>query len=482
MGLTLEQAIQQGIAAHHAGNIQEAEQLYRAVLQAQPGHPDANHNLGLIALAASRPDTALALFKIALEENPHSSQFWISCTDTLIRLNHLEAARAFLERGAEQGLPASSLEILQQRLSSVPGDCMESAEETAEAYRTLGVALRGLGNLEAAEASYRKATALNPELAEAHFNLGNTLKALGKLEEAEASYGQAIALQPGFTPALMNRWEVLFKLGKHEAALQDANSCNTPVSRLYGLQSLYALSRIEELYSRLEDAAEIDDSNIHVAAFAAYVSAVENKPTPHRFCNNPLDFVHVSNIASHVEDSNEFISAIIDHLQGVRTEWEPAKKSTFKGFQTPSEINLFADNSGVMSRLRSIIESELDLYRSRFQEETCAYIRKWPVGGRLFGWHVILKQQGHQTPHIHATGWLSGVVYLKVVPALDRNEGAIEFSLNPPNFPDASTPRVLHQPAEGDIVLFPSSLHHRTIPFSTDTDRIVIAFDLMPGA
>lgn len=482
MGLTIEQAMQQGIAAHKAGNMQEAEQFYRAVLHAQPGHPDANHNLGLIALAANRADAALALFNTALEENPHSSQFWISCIDTLIRRNQLEAARAFLEHGAALGLPTSNLEVLQQRLSSIPGNSVEPVDEAAEAFRTLGVALKGLGNLEAAEASYRKATTLKPDLAEAHFNLGNTLKALGKLEQAETSYGQAIALQPGFTPALINRWEVLFKLGKYEAALQDADSCNTPVSKLYGLQSLYALGRVEELYRRLEDDTGIDDANIHVAAFAAYVSSVENKHTAHRFCNNPLDFVHVSNIASHVEDSNEFIAAIIEHLQGVRTEWEPAKKSTFKGFQTPSEINLFADSTAVMTRLHSIIEAELQLYRTRFKEETCAYIRKWPAGGRLFSWHVILKQQGHQTPHIHATGWLSGVVYLKVVPALEANEGAIEFSLNPPNFPDANTPRAIHQPALGDIVLFPSSLHHRTIPFTTDTDRIVIAFDLMPGA
>jgi hypothetical protein len=31
-------------------------------------------------------------------------------------------------------------------------------------------------------------------------------------------------------------------------------------------------------------------------------------------------------------------------------------------------------------------------------------------------------------------------------------------------------------------VLFPSSLHHRTIPFSTDADRIVVAFDLTPNS
>jgi hypothetical protein len=38
----------------------------------------------------------------------------------------------------------------------------------------------------------------------------------------------------------------------------------------------------------------------------------------------------------------------------------------------------------------------------------------------------------------------------------------------------------VHQPTAGDIVFFPSSLHHRTIPFTTDTDRIVVSFDLLP--
>lgn len=481
MGLTVEQAMQQGITAHQAGNLQQAEQLYRAVLQAQPNHPDASHNLGLIALAANRPGAALALFKIALEENPHSWQFWLSCIDTLGRLKQLDAARAYLKQGAELNVPKANLELLKERLAMIPAGSTVSIEETAKAYRTLGVALKGLGKLEAAESSYRKAIDLKPDLAEAHFNLGNTLKAVGRLEEAESSYSRALALSPGLTPALMNRWEVLFKLGNYEAALRDADCCDTPISKLYGLQSLYALGQTEEIYRRLESDPGIDDSNIHVAAFAAFLSWIEKKPAAHPFCNNPLDFIHVTNIASHIGNSTDFITALIKDLQGIRTEWEPARKSTFKGFQTPSDINLFAMNTGAMAQLRSLIEAELDLYRLKFQEETCAFIKKWPSANKLFGWHVILKQQGHQTPHIHATGWLSGVVYLKVVPALEQNEGAIEFSLNSPNFFDESAPRVIHQPAAGDIVLFPSSLHHRTIPFSTDTDRIVIAFDLMPG-
>jgi hypothetical protein len=52
--------------------------------------------------------------------------------------------------------------------------------------------------------------------------------------------------------------------------------------------------------------------------------------------------------------------------------------------------------------------------------------------------------------------------------------------LNGEFYSDVNSPKVIYQPKLGDIILFPSSLHHKTIPFSTDTDRISVAFDLMP--
>jgi len=72
------------------------------------------------------------------------------------------------------------------------------------------------------------------------------------------------------------------------------------------------------------------------------------------------------------------------------------------------------------------------------------------------------------------------VIYLKVVPSLEKDEGAIEFSLNGPNYSNLGSPNLKYHPEIGDIVLFPSSLYHRTIPFSTDTDRIIVSFDLIP--
>ena len=47
MELTVDQALQRGISAHKDGKLQDAERLYRAILQVQPEHADANHNLGV---------------------------------------------------------------------------------------------------------------------------------------------------------------------------------------------------------------------------------------------------------------------------------------------------------------------------------------------------------------------------------------------------------------------------------------------------
>ena len=55
MELTIEKALQQGVAAHQKGNLKDAECLYRAILQTQPTHPDANHNLGVLAVSVIKP-------------------------------------------------------------------------------------------------------------------------------------------------------------------------------------------------------------------------------------------------------------------------------------------------------------------------------------------------------------------------------------------------------------------------------------------
>ena len=353
---------------------------------------------------------------------------------------------------------------------------VELSSQDFEAHYDLGVTLQELGKFEEAEVSFRHAIELNPNFVEGHYYLGIVLRGLNRLDESEASYRKALALKPDLSEATLNIGQLFLDRGDHESALRQFDLCNTKDSRARGLESLYALGRIEEIYKRIE--MQSDDENIRMAALASFLNKKENRDTTHNFCKNPLDFMHHSNISFHIEDSSTFVSEVIDELGKVDTNWEPFNTTTRNGFQ--SSVNLFSGPFAKMRELQDIIVNELDAYYTKFKDETCSYIQNWPSQYNMYGWHVILKQQGYQLPHIHTSGWLSGVIYLKVVPPLEKNEGAIEFSLNGPYYSDDSLPTVLHQPSAGDIVLFPSSLHHRTIPFTTDTNRIVISFDLAP--
>ena len=84
--------LQQAITAHQESKLDEAENLYREILETEPKHPDANHNLGLISASLNKPTEALKLFKTATEENPNIEQFWISYTNQLIKENKLDEA------------------------------------------------------------------------------------------------------------------------------------------------------------------------------------------------------------------------------------------------------------------------------------------------------------------------------------------------------------------------------------------------------
>ena len=354
--------------------------------------------------------------------------------------------------------------------------------QDAEAHNNLSVTLQELGRLDEAEKSLRQAITLKPDYAEAHYNLGITLKELGRLDEAIASYTQAIALKPDYAEALYNRSLLLFDKAEYEAALRDADACVSKKARVLSLTSLYALGRIDEIYKRIEIQSKVDGEDIRIAAFEAFISELEEKPTAYNFCPNPIDFIHIANLSSHVNDSVTYLGDVIEELNKIETMWEPSGKTSVGGFQSLTGMNLFKNSTGKIAQLKSIIINEIEAYYLKFQNEQCSYIQKFPTTRNLWGWTVILKHQGHQTAHIHPGGWLSGVIYLKVVPSLGKDEGAIEFSLNGVKYHDVSSPSLTFQPEVGDIVFFPSSLHHKTIPFTTDVDRIIVSFDLIPKA
>jgi Tfp pilus assembly protein PilF len=279
MELTVEQAMQRAVDAHSLGKLQEAERFYSAIIQSQPTHPEANHNLGLIAVSVNKPDSALAFFKTALEAKPKIGQFWVSYIDTLIKNSQFETAKAVLEQGKNTGLFGDKFDNLEKQLNTnntkpsesqlhnllehynngeydnaeklallitqqfsehqfswkvlgaIYGDtgrqpeaidanqkAIQLAPHDAEAHNNLGNALKGLGRLDEAEASLRQAIALKVGYAEAHNNLSIILKELGRLDESEVNLKQAITLKPDYAEAHNNLGITLKEQGKFDAA------------------------------------------------------------------------------------------------------------------------------------------------------------------------------------------------------------------------------------------------------------------------
>ena len=132
MELTIDQALQKAVEAHKAGQVQEADRLYTAILKAQPKHPDANHNLGVLAVGIGKVEAALPFFKTALEANPKVAQSWLSYIDALIRLDRLTDAKAVLDQAKSNGAKGDGFDKLEQRLKETSEEPLPAKQIAAE--------------------------------------------------------------------------------------------------------------------------------------------------------------------------------------------------------------------------------------------------------------------------------------------------------------------------------------------------------------
>jgi tetratricopeptide (TPR) repeat protein len=242
MKLSIELALDQGIDAHNAGNYQEAERLYRSILQSEPTHADANHNLGNIAVAANNIESALSFFKTALEANPTIEQFYFSYIDALIKAKQIKIAKRVIKKAKKAGFAGKRLKATEVHLKKstwgrsekpsvglqAPSEAdinslimsyqngrYDDAEKLANyitqqfpehplAWKILGGIYLQTDKISEALVANQKAVELDAQDSDAHNNLGSTLQQLGRLNEAVASYRQAIALETEFVLSYNN--------------------------------------------------------------------------------------------------------------------------------------------------------------------------------------------------------------------------------------------------------------------------------------
>ncbi len=175
---------------HQAGNLQQAEELYRQILSVDPQHVDAWHFFGLIALKAGRHDLACDFIRNALVLNP----------------NYFEAHNNLGYCFWEQGKLEEAIACYFQALRLNPN--------LAGAHNNLGIAYRDQGRLDEAMASFQTAFRFKPDYFEAYNNLGLTRQDQGKLDEAEACFRQCLLIEPNYAEAHFNLGMLWLLMGK----------------------------------------------------------------------------------------------------------------------------------------------------------------------------------------------------------------------------------------------------------------------------
>jgi protein O-GlcNAc transferase len=220
--LTINRALKQAVDAHKAGQIQKAHRLYAAILKAQPKHPDANHNTGLLTVGFGKIELALSFFKTALEANPSNAQFWYSHIVALIKLERLIDAKVLLDQAKSKGIKGADFDQLEQKLNGAKKG-LSNRPDYAEAYNVLGNALQEQNKLEEAIEAYNKALVIKPDYAETYYNMGNALRGQGKLEEAIEAYNKTLAIKPDYVNAYYNMGIALKEQNKLEEAIEAYN-------------------------------------------------------------------------------------------------------------------------------------------------------------------------------------------------------------------------------------------------------------------
>ena len=279
MELTLDQALQKGVEAHKAGKVQEADQYYTAILKANPKHPEANHNMGVLGVGFGKVEQAIPFFKNAVEANSNIAQFWLSYIDALIKIDRITDAKAVLQEAKQKGatgdafdkielqLNNSSVEFLNQTKKDIPTEAnildqlkldkalklankkvkdglrqeakkiyqdilkkfpknkgaLSGIKTLARTYNSMAITLKEQGKLEEAIEAYTKALSIEPHYAEACYNMGITLQKQGKLEEAIEAYNKALSIKPDYAKSYLNMGVTLHYQGKLNRAIDAYN-------------------------------------------------------------------------------------------------------------------------------------------------------------------------------------------------------------------------------------------------------------------
>lgn len=488
-----------GVALERCQKLEDAAVAYERALAGDPGDAASIANLAGVFTNMRAFNRALALFDTAIGRWPNEPR---------VRLMHAKALRDIkLYDQAEDACRVA----------------LKLAPENADAGTALGLTLALAGKHAEAVTIIRQALEQDPDRRAAKSILAASLIEIAEFDEALSVSNAVLQANPAETGMLQIKARALQGLGRNGDAVEifqmAFEGAPDDVATMAGyVEALRAAGRDAEVNDVFDAVIAVpprspepyyDIAKRHLeageaeAAFRIVSQGVEKFPGDTgslAIQGVAAAVVGYADIARTLNDFDglmgrlriappsgwktvaDFNAALAEHVENhPSVQFAPADHATQDGYHTGE---LMLEPMGPIRGLEETIRAAVDQYRRDHPfDPKHPFLRRASGKFGLNIWAIILKQAGHQVPHIHPGAWLSGVYYPKLPPVIGDNSqaGWIEFGRPPESYTRDNEPDVIMiRPEEGLMLLFPSYMYHRTIPFAGDGTRISIAFDVCP--
>ena len=183
------------INLHQSRELDQAEEVYRWILEQYPKCPEALHFLGLLHHQRKQSDEAIRLIEQALLEAPDYA-------DAYNNLGNIYHMQCQLEKAAE---------CYRKTLNLNPGN--------TSAWNNLGIILKDLEQFDEAIEIFGKAIELMPDNPNFYRNLGNVHRNRGNFSEAVDAYRNTLRLRGYNAEDYDSLASMLYILGQYDEAL-----------------------------------------------------------------------------------------------------------------------------------------------------------------------------------------------------------------------------------------------------------------------
>jgi tetratricopeptide (TPR) repeat protein len=478
-----------GMAFQQLEKFEEASYYFDQAIKLKNDIPEVHFNFAVCLAKSKKIDLAIKSYQKSINLRPDFSYAYFNLGLLYWEINDFENAIKILKKA--NSITPNNPEILASlgAVFKASGNLKEAENKTLEALKlkidpkfkfNLAAIKRDQGLLNDAKTLYEETISIDQNFTEAYNNLGEVLRDQGHSNSAKECFEKALNVDSNFSMASYN-------LG---ILYQDSGNLNEAIdffekSKVFDWQQricycAYKNNR-KDLFKRMfSNLYNFKHHSPLIASIASHHFLNNETKNNYKFCPDPFSYIKRTPLESLVGKDASFRNDLIQDLN--KTEIAERKQGRLiNGIQSAG--NLLKRDESTFRMLAGLIIVEIDNYLSEFKDFNCEFINSFPNRPEFqSSWYIKMQKLGHLTSHIHETGWLSGVLYLQI-PSQTKNpqEGIIEFGYDGDSYPEGlklPTKKVFIE--TGDLILFPSSLFHRTLPFDSNEERICIAFDISP--